>query len=179
YLHRIGIAHRDLKLENCLLTDRGVVKIIDFGCATVYKTPFQKEPSQVVGVCGSDPYIAPEVLLSRRQIAYYAQIADIWSVGIMYMCMTLLKFPWRIADTETDRNYGSYIREWPRGREKLFAQLPKLRHGGMNVIGGMVYPDAKGRLTMDEVMDSEWMKEVDCCHPGFTATSHVHNMNIP
>ncbi|KAJ2750256.1 serine/threonine protein kinase, partial [Coemansia pectinata] len=161
YLHKIGIAHRDLKLENCLLTERGIVKIIDFGCATVYKTPFQKEPSKVVGVCGSDPYIAPEVLLSRRQIPYYAQVADIWSVGIMYMCMTLLKFPWRIADTETDRNYGSYIREWPRGRDKLFAQLPKLRHDGQKVIEGMVYPDAKGRFTMEEVMDSEWMKEVD------------------
>ncbi|KAJ1885542.1 serine/threonine protein kinase, partial [Coemansia sp. S17] len=49
YLHKIGIAHRDLKLENCLLTERGIVKIIDFGCATVYKTPFQKEPSKVVG----------------------------------------------------------------------------------------------------------------------------------
>ncbi|KAJ2768310.1 serine/threonine protein kinase [Coemansia nantahalensis] len=176
YLHRIGIAHRDLKLENCLLTDRGVVKIIDFGCATVYKTPFQKEPGQVVGVCGSDPYIAPEVLMSRRQIAYYAQVADVWSVGIMYMCMTLLKFPWRLADTEADRSYGSYIRDWPRGREKLFAQLPKLRHDGKSVIEGMVYPEAKGRLTMDQVADSEWMKEIDCCHAGHSAKSHVHSM---
>ncbi|KAJ2747935.1 serine/threonine protein kinase [Coemansia sp. BCRC 34301] len=176
YLHKIGIAHRDLKLENCLLTERGIVKIIDFGCATVYKTPFQKEPSKVVGVCGSDPYIAPEVLLSRRQIPYYAQVADIWSVGIMYMCMTLLKFPWRIADTETDRNYGSYIREWPRGREKLFAQLPKLRHDGHKVIEGMVYPDAKSRFTMEEVMESEWMKEIDVCHTIFPAKAHTHNM---
>ncbi|KAJ1990283.1 serine/threonine protein kinase [Coemansia spiralis] len=176
YLHKIGIAHRDLKLENCLLTERGIVKIIDFGCATVFKTPFQKEPSKVVGVCGSDPYIAPEVLMSRRQLPYYAQIADIWSVGIMYMCMTLLKFPWRIADTETDRNYGSYIRDWPRGREKLFAQLPKLRHDGQQTIEGMVYPETKDRLTMNQVMESEWMKEIDVCRTGFPAKSHTHHM---
>ncbi|KAJ2781629.1 serine/threonine protein kinase [Coemansia interrupta] len=176
YLHKIGIAHRDLKLENCLVTDRGIVKIIDFGCATVFKTPFQKEPSKVVGVCGSDPYIAPEVLLSRRQLPYYAQVADIWSVGIMYMCMTLLKFPWRIADIDGDRNYGSYIRDWPRGREKLFAQLPKLRHDGQKVIEGMVYPEIKGRLTMDQVMESEWMKEIEVCHSNAAAKSHVHHM---
>ncbi|KAJ2886055.1 serine/threonine protein kinase [Coemansia asiatica] len=176
YLHKIGIAHRDLKLENCLVTDRGIVKIIDFGCATVFKTPFQKEPSKVVGVCGSDPYIAPEVLQSRRQIPYYAQVADIWSVGIMYMCMTLLKFPWRIADIDTDRNYGSYIRNWPRGREKLFAQLPKLRHEGQKVIEGMVYPEVKGRLSMDDVMESEWMKEIDICHTSSPASSHTHRM---
>ncbi|KAJ2226130.1 serine/threonine protein kinase [Coemansia sp. RSA 485] len=176
YLHKIGIAHRDLKLENCLVTDRGIVKIIDFGCATVFKTPFQKEPSKVVGVCGSDPYIAPEVLQSRRQLPYYAQVADIWSVGIMYMCMTLLKFPWRIADIDTDRNYGSYIRDWPRGREKLLAQLPKLRHDGQKVIEGMVYPEVKGRLSMDQVMESEWMKEIDVCHNSAPASSHTHRM---
>ncbi|KAJ1798855.1 serine/threonine protein kinase [Coemansia sp. RSA 2399] len=176
YLHKIGIAHRDLKLENCLLTDRGVVKIIDFGCATVYKTPFQKEPSKVVGFCGSDPYIAPEVVQSHRQVPYYAQVADIWSVGIMYMCMTLLKFPWRIADTEADRNYGSYIRDWPRGRDKLFAQLPKLRLDGQDVIQGMMYPEVKGRFTMDQVMESEWMKEIDFCHTGIPAKTHTHDM---
>ncbi|KAJ2516387.1 serine/threonine protein kinase [Coemansia sp. RSA 1939] len=176
YLHRIGIAHRDLKLENCLVTDKGIVKIIDFGCATVFKTPFQKDPSKVVGFCGSDPYIAPEVVQSRRQVPYFAQVADIWSVGIMYMCMTLLKFPWRIADTEADRNYGSYIRDWPRGRDKLFVQLPKLRHGGQEIIQGMVYPEVKGRLTMDQVVDSEWMREIDVCHPGHPAKTHVHDM---
>ncbi|KAJ1667022.1 serine/threonine protein kinase [Coemansia sp. RSA 1813] len=176
YLHKIGIAHRDLKLENCLLTDKGVVKIIDFGCATVYKTPFQKEPSKVVGFCGSDPYIAPEVVQSHRQLPYYAQVADIWSVGIMYMCMTLLKFPWRIADTEADRNYGSYIRDWPRGRDKLFAQLPKLRHDGQDVIQGMMYPEVKGRFTMDQVMESVWMKEIDVCHTGMPSKTHTHDM---
>ncbi|KAJ2546091.1 serine/threonine protein kinase, partial [Coemansia sp. RSA 1933] len=176
YLHKIGIAHRDLKLENCLVTERGVVKIIDFGCATVYKTPFQKEPSKVVGFCGSDPYIAPEVVQSHRQVPYYAQVADIWSVGIIYMCMTLLKFPWRIADTEADRNYGSYIRDWPRGRDKLFAQLPKLRLDGQNTIQGMMYPEVKGRLTMDQVMESEWMKEIDFCRTGMPAKTHSHDM---
>ncbi|KAJ2608574.1 serine/threonine protein kinase [Coemansia sp. RSA 1365] len=176
YLHQIGIAHRDLKLENCLLTDQGIVKIIDFGCATVFKTPFQKEPSKVVGICGSDPYIAPEVLMSRRQLPYFAQVADVWSVGIMFMCMTLLKFPWRVADTEIDRNYGSYIREWPRGREKLFTQLPKLCHGGKEAIEGMVYPDVKGRLTMDQVMSSEWMKGISVCHINHPSKTHTHHM---
>ncbi|KAJ1964463.1 serine/threonine protein kinase [Dipsacomyces acuminosporus] len=176
YLHKIGIAHRDLKLENCLLTERGIVKIIDFGCATVFKTPFQKEPSKVVGVCGSDPYIAPEVLHSKRQLPYYPHTADIWSVGIMYMCMTLLKFPWRIADIENDRNYGSYIRDWPRGRERLFAQLPTLRHDGQKVIEGMVYPDAAKRFTMEQVMESEWIKEIDVCHAACPSKSHTHRM---
>ena len=88
YLHEKKIIHRDLKLENIMVSDveKDVltgeeyfwIKIIDFGTAKI----FEKNKTEK-SIIGSSYYIAPEVLRQK-----YNEKCDTWSVGvILYMTL--------------------------------------------------------------------------------------------
>ncbi|EJS41590.1 hrk1p [Saccharomyces arboricola H-6] len=105
YLHSMGLAHRDLKLDNCVMTSQGILKLIDFGSAVVFKYPFEDGVTLAHGIVGSDPYLAPEVITSTK--SYDPQCVDIWSIGIIYCCMMLKRFPWK-APRDSDDNFKLY-----------------------------------------------------------------------
>lgn len=114
YLHSLGLAHRDLKLDNCVLTNEGILKIIDFGSAVIFKYPYDQYGSESEihhchGVVGLDPYLAPEVLTSLN--LYNPQPVDLWSIAIIYCCMTLKRFPWKIPNAEKDNSFKLFAME--------------------------------------------------------------------
>lgn len=114
YLHSIGLAHRDLKLDNCVMTETNVVKIIDFGTATVFHYP-GKQQTKATGVVGSDPYLAPEVLSEE---SYDPRKTDVWSVAMIFLCMILRRFPWKLPDSKTDANFRNFVHAHPDLCEK-------------------------------------------------------------
>lgn len=109
YLHEMGLAHRDLKLDNCVMTTDNIVKLIDFGTAAVFHYP-GKHQIPASGIVGSDPYLAPEVLHKDQ---YDPRLTDVWSVAIIFMCMVLRRFPWKIPDYKTDMSYRLYVNTHP------------------------------------------------------------------
>ncbi|XP_018606988.1 cyclin-dependent kinase 10 isoform X3 [Scleropages formosus] len=74
YLHHNFILHRDLKVSNLLMTDKGCVKIADFGLARVYGIPLKPMTPRVVTLW----YRAPELLLGSKT---QTTAVDMWAVG--------------------------------------------------------------------------------------------------
>ncbi|KAF2201251.1 kinase-like protein [Delitschia confertaspora ATCC 74209] len=105
YLHSMGLAHRDLKLDNVVVNEHGIMKIIDFGSAAVFRYPFENEIVPASGIVGSDPYLAPEVYDLAK---YDPQPTDIWSLAIIFCCMTLRRFPWK-APRISDNSYKLFV----------------------------------------------------------------------
>ena len=76
YCHCNFVVHRDLKLENLLLSkNKATVKLADFGLSNrlVPGRPFET-------LCGSPQYTAPEVLCGS---SYVGPASDVWSLGVV------------------------------------------------------------------------------------------------
>jgi len=85
HLNRMGIVHRDIKLENIVISGKGVPILIDMGIAaerTVGTTMRMRDN------CGSIVYIAPEICeCANGQRKYYGEGVDVWSLGV---CLYIL-----------------------------------------------------------------------------------------
>lgn len=78
-LHRMGIAHHDIKMENVLMRDAYYVILADYGFACHY-TP----GTLGYHVCGTPAYAAPE---KRNNFPHCFEKSDVWSLGCMFYIM--------------------------------------------------------------------------------------------
>ncbi|EGW02417.1 Sperm motility kinase [Cricetulus griseus] len=93
HCHKNNIAHRDIKLDNILLDDKGNIKLCDFGLATRVTSG-----QGTKGFCGTLEYCAPELFSDKE---YDAKAADIWSMGVVLYAMVTVSFPFK-ANTYSD-----------------------------------------------------------------------------
>jgi protein-serine/threonine kinase len=190
YLHANGIAHRDLKLENLLITKDSKLKITDFGVSEVFcgTHPGLREAGGQCGqnmgeirlcspgMCGSEPYVAPEVL--QKKESYDPRALDVWSSAIIMIYMCFGGAIWNKAEAGNP-HFDKLVRGWAKWYEKhpeedacitdtdypncyaldVGVNPPALRR----VLLQMLNPDPAKRISIHEVLNNRWMKGVECC----------------
>ncbi|KAJ7321986.1 kinase-like domain-containing protein [Mycena albidolilacea] len=157
YLHSQGVAHRDIKPENLLFDAKGLLKIGNYDTATVYRLPWEQIIHMSWGLCGSEPYIAPEQFLGKP---YDARLVDIWACGIIYHCMHLQELPWRAAQS-SDQLYAAYVAA--ATLELVFPPtiMNLTPRACRPLIRKMLEPDPKLRSTIEDLLECEWVRGIE------------------
>ncbi|CAO1409244.1 unnamed protein product, partial [Diamesa serratosioi] len=154
HIHKKGIVHRDIKLENILLdkqTNR--IKLADFGLSCIWdKSTYLKTN------CGSPEYAAPELHFGKK----YGAAVDIWSLGVVFFGMIVGRLPF-----EYDMKKNLSLEE----RKTYFSEVTKrsvktVKHQNLlatssflfkNLLSKLLNPNQHTRIKIEEVELHAWI----------------------
>lgn len=193
YLHARYIIHRDIKVSNLLLTDKGCLKIADFGLARTFSVPLKEMTPGLVTLW----YRAPELLFGSK---IQTTAIDLWATGcIMGELLAhkpLLPGVSEIAQidmivdllgTPSDAIWPEYskmpavqnftLRSQPYNNLKT--KFAWISAAGLRLMNFLFMYDPKKRATAEECLQSSYFKEHPLpCDPKLMPTFPQHR-NIP
>ena len=85
HCHQNGITHRDLKLENILITENGDIKLVDFGFSDSTENDFDNFK-------GTKGYIAPEIY-DYEKYSYKGIPTEVFALGVILFTMRACNIP--------------------------------------------------------------------------------------
>lgn len=160
YCHRNSIVHRDLKIENILISKTGDIKIIDFGLSNLFSPK-----AHLKTFCGSLYFAAPELLQAKP---YTGPEVDIWSFGIVLYVLVCGKVPFddqsmpqlhaKIKKGLVD--YPSWLSPGKSCTAKghpFYGQYLMSILECKNLISRMLVTDPKARASLSEIMSHPWI----------------------
>ena len=157
YCHRNSIVHRDLKIENILISKTGDIKIIDFGLSNLFSPKHHLKT-----FCGSLYFAAPELLQAKQ---YIGPEVDVWSFGIVLYVLVCGKVPF---DDQSMPQLHAKIKkghvEYPPwispgeyaqgiGRNHVTNAIAECK----NLISRMLTTTPSERASLNEIMRHPWM----------------------
>ncbi|KAF7488417.1 Testis-specific serine/threonine-protein kinase 3 [Sarcoptes scabiei] len=139
YMHKRLIAHRDLKLENLMLTKSMEPKIVDFSLSLIWDGKHL-----VSDWCGTPPYFAPEILQRKP---YNPLGSDVWSLGVCVYIMLNDTLPF-IGQDDQETLQKQLNRDWKfRTKYERF-----IGEDLKQIIRSMLEPDIYMRIRINELI---------------------------
>eukprot|EP00930_Biecheleria_cincta_P099966 TRINITY_DN9157_c0_g1_i1.p1 TRINITY_DN9157_c0_g1~~TRINITY_DN9157_c0_g1_i1.p1 ORF type:complete len:354 (-),score=67.99 TRINITY_DN9157_c0_g1_i1:287-1348(-) len=151
-MHEVGIAHRDVSLENLLVNSLGQVRLIDFAQALMvhcsigsraleHEAPVMPHSSSG-GSCGSDnglpgkeQYRSPEVEAGNQP--YLATKQDVYAAGVLMYTLATGQYP---------------------ARDCLCVPEDRISPAMLDLLQQLLAPDPQKRITAAEALQHPWIR---------------------
>ncbi|KAM6906071.1 hormonally up-regulated neu tumor-associated kinase homolog A [Lycodopsis pacificus] len=164
HLHKHGIVHRDLKIENFLLDEHNNIKIVDFGLSNTLKA--ESVFLELLNTqCGSPAYAAPELLAHRK----YGPKVDVWSVGVSMFAMLTGTLPFTVEPFNIKQLHQKMV-------NREISSIPSdISKGAVSFVLSLLEPDPAKRPSVRAAMEDRWINEGPARKPLHT---HVHKNRL-
>jgi len=154
--HINGIYHRDLKLENIMLSETFALTIIDFGLCHIEKHNLRVDEREITGEVGTLTYIAPEILDGSL---YRGSEADMWSIGVILFIMLIGHAPFleaRRGDYWFDKIITNDVDTFWLSHEAN--TNARISHSAKDLLIRMLQTTPRNRLKLEEVFAHPFMQ---------------------
>lgn len=158
YMQAHHVLHRDLKLENILITTTSFsaeehcplhhIKIADFGLSTSKEKKASSKPAlrRTMTAVGTPDYVAPEVLLGK-----YDERVDYWSFGVILYAILCGRMPFFVSCLSPDehKEQVSQVNSCPSWK--------RVSREGRNFVQGLLTVDPELRMDFSQCSEHPWL----------------------
>lgn len=142
YIHKKGIVHRDIKLENVLIDDKLNVKLTDFGLCGIKETEYDMMNQKV----GTVRYTSPEIVKGHS----YNESVDVWGIGVILFLLLTGEYPF--TGSTKDRIFERIA------EKRVHYSKYDLDKKEMSLLKALLEKNPDDRMEIEDILDDPFFR---------------------